>query len=770
LMTGFGAVVGTPEYMSPEQASLNNLDVDTRSDVYSLGVLLYELLTGTTPVDRRSLGKAAVLEVLRIVREVEAPRPSHKLSTADALPSIAANRGTEPGRLTKLMRAELDWVVLKALEKDRARRYETANGLARDIQRYLADEVVEARPPSTGYRVRKFVRRHRGQVAAAGLVLVALVAGIAGTTWQAVRAEHARAAEAERAEGERRARADAEVQRTRAESERDEKEKARAAEAAQKVVAQAKQQEAEVARAAEAAAGADAKAFGDFLANNFLAATRPKGVQRGQGVDVKVSDALAQAEADIPAVFRGRPAAEARARHAVGVTWRNLARYDRAADNLRRAVDLRDRALGPDHPDTLDSVNSLAVVYGTMNDPRRAEPLYRRALEAGEKALGPDHLTVLGTANNLAALYHHRGEYGAAEPLYRRALAGFERALGRDHPNTLTTVNNLGALCRARGDPARAEPLLVRALAGCEKTYGPDHPLTLTSAANLGLLYQDRGELSAAEPLLARAAAGQEKALGPDHPNTLQTVNNLATLYWRMGRLDRSVPLFEDCLSRRRVLGDDHPDTLMTLANLGVNYKDAGRPAEAVPLLERAYAARAEHPLLGVFGGPLVDAYAAVGRPADAARVVGEQLAEGRAKVKPGSPELGGLLAQTGKRLLDLDPAAAEPVLRECLELREKLAPAAWTTANAKSLLGDALLLQGKPAEAEPLLVAGYEGLLADRTSIPPIPAAQANLPEAADRLVELYRTLGKPDEAAKWRAERSKYPPPAAPPPRPAK
>jgi eukaryotic-like serine/threonine-protein kinase len=181
LMTGFGAVVGTPEYMSPEQASFNQLDVDTRSDVYALGVLLYELLTGTTPIDRTKLGKAAVLEVLRIVREVEPPRPSTKLSTDAALPSIAANRNVEPSKLAKLMRGELDWVVMKALEKDRGRRYETANGLALDIQRYLADEVVEARPPSAGYRLRKLVRRHKGRVIAASLVLVALVAGVIGT-------------------------------------------------------------------------------------------------------------------------------------------------------------------------------------------------------------------------------------------------------------------------------------------------------------------------------------------------------------------------------------------------------------------------------------------------------------------------------------------------------------------------------------------------------------------------------------------------------------
>src|SRR4029079_19449444 len=161
LMTGFGTVVGTPEYMSPEQANLNNLDIDTPSDLYSLGVLLYELLTGTTPVDRKSLGKAALLEVLRIVREVEPRRPSANLSTIDTLPSVAANRGVEPAKLSKLMKGELDWVLLKALEKDRIRRYDTASSCARDLQRYLSDEMVEARPPSAAYRAAKFVRRHK---------------------------------------------------------------------------------------------------------------------------------------------------------------------------------------------------------------------------------------------------------------------------------------------------------------------------------------------------------------------------------------------------------------------------------------------------------------------------------------------------------------------------------------------------------------------------------------------------------------------------------
>jgi serine/threonine protein kinase/tetratricopeptide (TPR) repeat protein len=176
LHTGFGAVVGTVEYMSPEQASFNQLDVDTRSDVYSLGVLLYELLAGSPPFTRKELEKAGLLEMLRVIREQEPPRPSSRLSTADGLPTLAANRGTEPAKLTKAMRGELDWIVMKTLEKDRNRRYETVNGLAMDVQRYLADEPVLACPPSAMYRFRKFSRRNKVTIALSAVVIVALIA------------------------------------------------------------------------------------------------------------------------------------------------------------------------------------------------------------------------------------------------------------------------------------------------------------------------------------------------------------------------------------------------------------------------------------------------------------------------------------------------------------------------------------------------------------------------------------------------------------------
>ena len=227
LFTGFGAIVGTLEYMSPEQAELNQLDIDTRSDIYSLGVLLYELLTGSTPLDHKRLKEGALLETLRLIREEEPPRPSARLSSSATLPVLSAQRQTEPAKLSKLVRGELDWIVMKSLEKNRERRYDTANGLAQDIERYLKDEPVQAGPPSLTYRLRKFVKRNRGLVLGTAVVVIALLAGIAGTTWGLVEAQQQSRAAAEQRDHAELEKAEAGKQRLRAEAARNEAEQDR---------------------------------------------------------------------------------------------------------------------------------------------------------------------------------------------------------------------------------------------------------------------------------------------------------------------------------------------------------------------------------------------------------------------------------------------------------------------------------------------------------------------------------------------------------------
>jgi tetratricopeptide (TPR) repeat protein len=345
-----------------------------------------------------------------------------------------------------------------------------------------------------------------------------------------------------------------------------------------------------------------------------------------------------------------------------------------------------------------------------------------------------------------------------ALPLLEEALRLTKAKLGPDHPHTLTAMNNLAGGYQAAGKLDLALPLYEEALRLMRAKLGPDHPLTLTTVDNLASAYRATGRLSEVIALFERVRDAKIAKLGPDHPDTLKTLNNLAWAYGSVKRLDRSVPLFEDVLKRREAkLGRQHRDTLATAANLGVNYKDAGRLDEAIPLLEEAYHASNKFLNLRWVGAPLLDAYAKAGRSAEATALVKEVLPDVRKALPKDSPRLAGMLAQYGPVLLQSKAfAEAEPLLRECLAIRAKAEPEAWTTFNTRSLLGGALLGQRKYAEAEPLLLQGYEGMKAREKAIPP--QAATRLPEALDRLIELYTATNKPDEVKKWRAERARY------------
>ncbi len=322
-----GAIVGTPAYMSPEQADPSTQDIDTRTDVYALGVILYELLAGAPPLDASQLKRGALLEMLRMVREVDPPKPSTKVSTSEALPTIAANRGIDPVQLRRALRGDLDWIVMKALEKDRTRRYETANGLGADILRHLASEPVLAAPPSRSYRLRKFTRKNRAGVIAASLVLLALLAGIAGTTLALFEARRQEALANERAEGER---------------------------LATRKALEAAEEEKTAKETAEAVLG--------FVENKIFAAARPKGQVGGLGYDVKLADAVTAALPSIEKGFADKPLTEARLRRTIGLSFYYLGKPEIATEQFKAAL-APGPGPGPDHPDTLETMKKLAANY-----------------------------------------------------------------------------------------------------------------------------------------------------------------------------------------------------------------------------------------------------------------------------------------------------------------------------------------------------------------------------------------------------------------------
>jgi eukaryotic-like serine/threonine-protein kinase len=538
LYTEFGAVVGTLEYMSPEQAQLNQLDIDTRSDVYSLGVLLYELLTGSTPLDRKRLKTAAFLEVLRVIREDESPRPSVRLSTTEELPSIAACRSIEPQRLSGLVRGELDWIVMKALEKDRNRRYQTPNELARDVEHYLHDEQVLACPPSARYRLGKFVRRNRGPVLAASLVLLALLRGVIGTSFGLLQARHA--AKAER----------------------------QAKETAQRRLAQIEK-------------------ANEILGSIFKDLNPDAAEQEGKPLQALLGERLDQATAQLEGEVIGDPLAVARMQLILGESQLGLGDDPKAILLFTKARTTFTAERGADHPDTLTSTNYLALGYLNAGKFDLALPLFEETRNRRQATLGLDHLDTLKSMNNLAQGYQAKGRLDLALPLFEETLERLAAKIGPDDLNTLKIMNNLGMGFLNTGKLDLALPLLKETLERRKAKLGPNHTDTLQSMNNLALGYRAAGKFDLALPLYKETLERREAKLGPDHPETLQSMSNLALGYQAARKLDLALPLYEETLKRRKAkLPPDHPDTLVSMNNLAWGYQAAGKLDLALPLFE----------------------------------------------------------------------------------------------------------------------------------------------------------------------------------------
>jgi serine/threonine protein kinase/tetratricopeptide (TPR) repeat protein len=665
-------LIGTPQYMSPEQAE-GSSDIDTRTDVYSLGVLLYELLAGTTPFSGVDLSSTRPGELQRVIREDDPPPPSVRIARSSAtIADIAARRRAEPATLGRAVRGELDWIVMKALEKDRRRRYGSPSELAADIGRYLSGDAVIAAPPSRAYLLRKFVRRNRVPVGAAAAVALAIVAGAAAVAWQASIARDERD-RARVAEEEQRARA-AELKVV-AEFQARMLSGIDVVAAGDRLMAGLRDQ---FAAAIEDASGGDAASVRSNRIDAFSDELRLVNSTDTASEMIR-STVLRPAVAAIDAEFRGQPLVDATLRLALADVFRTLGSPDEALPLARRSVEIRRRELGVHDRATLEAMDRVAIITESLGRLSDADPVYREAYEGWLAHFGPDDPGTLSAMANLGNVLRAQGKMAEAEPLLRDALAGRRRVLGDAARDTLVSMNMMGFLYAIQGDFARAEPLWREAYETGRRVFGEDDADVIVWTYNLAGLLGGIGKLSEAESLYRIVLEKYRRLYGDAHPTTVAVLGGLCTNLIQQSKLADAEPIAREAMERAKASsGPEHPITVSAMVQLGSLLTQSERAEEALPLLREALAIRRRtvgddrQETVGARDA-LARALVLSGRGDEAAAVYAEAIEIARRVLGPEHPLTLIVMVNAGNAyLLEKRPAEAAPLIVEALAARRR--------------------------------------------------------------------------------------------------
>jgi tetratricopeptide (TPR) repeat protein len=767
LFTEHRQLIGTPAYMSPEQAE-GSLDIDTRTDVYSLGVLLYELLTGATPFSRKELRSASYAEIQRIIRETEPLKPSTELTrSVDTIASVAAQRATQPARLSATVRGELDWVVMKALEKDRARRYDSPGSLAADVRRYLAGEAVVAAPAGRAYQVRKFVVRHKGVVTAAGAVGLALLIGIVAFAWQAKVAMRQRDA-ADHARAEAKQRAD-ELQQV-SEFQGRMLEQIDATTAGDQLWSDLRERlDKELEKAGVPAADR---------------ATRAQALTRGLS-DINATDTaaamldraiLTPSVKEIDEKFKEQPTVDATLRYSVAMVYRTLGLYAKALPQAAASADAFERVKGTDNAGAIASRALQADLLFTSGRTDEAIPIARASLQSCVRLYGQDNRETLTSMSNLGNMLRSQRKFAEAELLLKGAVDGFRRTAGNSDRTTLIALNTYGYLMIAQGKLTDAEPFWREAYDTGRRVFGPDDADVLVWGANVAGLLLEMGKYEDAVAKYREAVEGFRKARGEEHPSTLDCLGGLSEALIRWGggagaRTEEAAKHLGVLLSaQRRTFGPEHPDTLSTQAKIGKLLYDQGRFAESEATIRQALDASRRvqgSDSLGTLDmvGMLAQTLSDEKKHTEADALYQERIntlertlgKEHFAYLNAAAAYANSAADQGGESRL----AEAEQLLRQVVQTRRRVSGETHPeTIYVKLVLGRVLKAQGRLEEADPLIAHAVEDCRTRYQGDHPRTAAalsilgdlrlkQGHPTEAEPALVEaleMRRRLFKPD------------------------